>query len=742
MNMSASAVGLCLATAMSVVNVLMDVFRKKALVDNDVVTVTFWVRIFAAIVYAFAFWFHIVRSPGPLLHSSGAILGLFGATWPPIIKFLLYLIVDTGLVAIAILHYFRALKVADISLAVPFTCFTPMLLIPTGYLFLHEIPNARQLLGVLFVVVGSVAMNREAFRNGWLGPIKAGLREKGSRYMMVVAVVLAITNPIDKVIVRMSDPMTFAFGYGIMLSIFFALMAATQKHSWTGALRRSPWLILIAGFLDGVVLLLQFSAYRYADVLITITIKRAGVILSVLTGWLIFREKNIKSRLVAATAMLWGVVLIYIPMERPVQLLGTLFIVALFVITSRMRWGLPGADIETANSLLVPDCIPASLSAINSVLGESAEGTASKSRPPDITVAPRVLNCALLGCGEIVHHSLDLLTDLGAARVNVCVDIVQSRAETAARHLSLHGYSGAVRVSRLLEAALADDVDIVMISTPNYLHRAHAVAALSRNKHIFLQKPIATTMEDGLAIVEAGRRFTPAIAGVYMSYLEQPVVHDLRAMAECGWFGKITQVHVKLMHSVGLSWSNEAIRGQRLWRGSLVETGGGAFIQHAVHHIRVLNWIMRERVTHVHGLAANRVCDGLEGEDSAVALMQFESGTYATINVSWCATGEELAIHGTDGSAVYQNNRWLTLRSVHGFEGLAFDYQPAGEMRIDCPPPEKRVLPHRFNQHLQFVQAVRDGTPPLVSLEEGLQDLEVVSAFYESVRLGCSVQID
>lgn len=721
------SIGLCLAAGTSVVNVLMDVCRKKALIRNDLISTTFSIRLFGVVVLTGAFLLRLHASSGPLLHDGGALFGYFGATWPPLAKFLIYLFLDTGLVAVAVYFYFAVLKESDLSVCVPFMSFTPVLLIPTGYLFLHEVPNLRQFLGVILVVSGALAMDREALRRGLLGPVRAMFRNKGSRYILIVAVIFALTNPIDKVLVIMSDPITYGFGYGAMICLFYGLLMVSQERvatsqTWTKALRAAPLWTIAAGMLDASVLLLQFTSHRYIDVFITITVKRAGVILSVFAGWLIFHEHNIEDRLVASATMLGGVILIYTPMGLAAQLLTVGVLLAVLVGRLRMNplTASPDSELQTL---------------------QTAESGAGVSTTDEAGAVP-LLRCALLGCGSITREYLAIYRDLPWVKVVSCVDIDHGRAAAAANELARSTDHGdAMRVATDIEAALEADVDIVIISTPNYLHREHAVTALRRGKHVFLQKPIASTLEDGIAILREARKHS-LTCGVYMSYFDQPVIHDLKAMVQDGCFGEITQMHMKLMHPGGLLWSRQAGEGHPTWRGSIKETGGGAFIQLAVHSIRILSWTLDDRVTHVQGFASNRLCVGLEGEDSAVALLKFESGAFATLNISWCATGEELAIHGTHGSVVYQDNRWVTVQSVREYEGQSFHYEPTSEVRFDCPAPPLNDALQPFNQHRLFLQAVRDGMPPFVSLEDGLRDLAVVAAFYQALRTGAAVAVD
>jgi uncharacterized membrane protein len=100
-----------------------------------------------------------------------------------------------------------------------------------------------------------------------------------------------------------------------MLLCILALVTASKRPTWTAPLRTTLGWFVLAGILDGSDLLLQFASHKFIDVVITITLKRAGVILSVLCGWLIFREKEIGDRLLGSTVMLAGVLIIYLPLN-------------------------------------------------------------------------------------------------------------------------------------------------------------------------------------------------------------------------------------------------------------------------------------------------------------------------------------------------------------------------------------------------------------------------------------------
>jgi predicted dehydrogenase len=351
----------------------------------------------------------------------------------------------------------------------------------------------------------------------------------------------------------------------------------------------------------------------------------------------------------------------------------------------------------------------------------------------------RPLRCAFVGCSDFSRRYLSVYRDTPGVNVEVCVDVDLERARLATEILRKGHADKAAHVSHDFQAALVDEIDVVVINTPNDLHREQAVAALERGKHVLLQKPLAATLTDALEIQAAANKSSGS-AGIYMSYFDDPIVHDLRAMARAGWFGSITQIHARLMHSGGLAWSQEAVIGNPSWRSSARQTGGGAFIQLAVHYLRIASWILDDSVDRIFGVAGNLHCPGLEGEDTGAAVIEFGDGCLATLNVSWCARGEELSLHGTDGSFTYLDNRLVTLRSQHNFRGHIVDYTGPAVQSIESDQVRIGDATQPFNQHRRFLEDIRAGRQPMVSIDAGVEDMAVTAAFYESVRNGRMVE--
>ncbi len=368
------------------------------------------------------------------------------------------------------------------------------------------------------------------------------------------------------------------------------------------------------------------------------------------------------------------------------------------------------------------------------------------------------IRTAFVGCGGIADHYLSVYRDLDFVEMVSCVDASIERAEHAAAKLAdnLLG-KPKPRATTEFADALKPDVDLVVINTPNHLHREQTLAAFDAGKHVLLQKPVAATLADAEAIAEAAweAKRRGIVSGLYLSYFDQPLMHDLKAMIEAGWFGAVTHLYARLMHRGGLSVSQQVLAGQTNWRASLAETGGGCFIQLAVHYVHLFKWMVKAEIVRVMAMTKNQHCPGVEGEDMACAILEFSNGALATIDMAWNTAGEQLSVHGTKGTCEYISNQTLMLDSLAGeFSGHVVNYSGGSSQASPAAPgtaatqqissviaPPLGAWRNSFNQHRMFLEALRDGREPFVSIASGVGDLRVVAAVYESAKTGAAVKL-
>lgn len=368
------------------------------------------------------------------------------------------------------------------------------------------------------------------------------------------------------------------------------------------------------------------------------------------------------------------------------------------------------------------------------------------------------INVAFVGCGGIADHYLSVYRDLDFVQMVSCVDANLERAEQAAAKLADNSLGKPKpRATTEFADALKPDVDLIVINTPNHLHREQTIAAFDAGKHVLLQKPVAANLADAEAIAAAAEQAKQRgiASGLYLSYFDQPLMHDLKAMIEAGWFGDIAHLYARLMHRGGLAVSQQVLAGQANWRASLAETGGGCFIQLAVHYVHLFKWMMNAHVVRVMAMAKNQHCPGIEGEDLACAILEFSNGALATIDMAWNTSGEQLSVHGTRGTCEYISNQTLMLDSLAGaFSGQVINYSGQSSQASPAAPgaaatqqissviaPSLGDWRNPFNQHLMFLEALRSGSQPFVSIAAGVADLSVVTAVYESARTGQAIQL-
>jgi drug/metabolite transporter (DMT)-like permease len=202
----------------------------------------------------------------------------------------------------------RAYKYSEQSLVGPLYSITPIFLLFSGWLILNEIPSRLGLLGVIILVMGALGLGWEIRNPGVRRTLSNLFREKGSYYMLIAAFLATITITAAKYGFRYVSPMEFTF-YAT-LGLFLWHTRALKKSNlvkleghWFDSLKMTgAYAISMVAHYIGVSLL--FVSYYTA-------MRRAGnVIFDVLFGGLLGQEKGILGRLVAASVMVAGIVLI------------------------------------------------------------------------------------------------------------------------------------------------------------------------------------------------------------------------------------------------------------------------------------------------------------------------------------------------------------------------------------------------------------------------------------------------
>jgi myo-inositol 2-dehydrogenase/D-chiro-inositol 1-dehydrogenase len=338
------------------------------------------------------------------------------------------------------------------------------------------------------------------------------------------------------------------------------------------------------------------------------------------------------------------------------------------------------------------------------------------------------IRVGLLGGGRIARRfHLRILAALpGVALVAVAESIAEARAAChaiAPRAALFASYSELLGASRL---------DAVVICLPPALHAEAAVASFERQLHVYLEKPLATSLDEAIIVVEAWRRAgTTGMIG--FNYRFHPLVRAMQEALTRGSIGGVTTVRASFgaAHRTLPEWKRER------------SSGGGVLLDLASHHVDLARFLFDTEIVEVSALVRSTRSDG----DTAVAALRLLSGPMLSLCVSLAGVEEDrIEVTGSRGQLVFDRYRssrlqWLPVRRDYRATArlkatVATVGMFPGVLRDALLPPRERTFALALDA---FVAAIRDGRAAAPDLDDGLASLAVVMAAERSAREGVKV---
>ncbi|NMP38025.1 MAG: Gfo/Idh/MocA family oxidoreductase [Clostridiales bacterium] len=231
-----------------------------------------------------------------------------------------------------------------------------------------------------------------------------------------------------------------------------------------------------------------------------------------------------------------------------------------------------------------------------------------------------VLKAAIVGCGNIHRCHIEGIERCGNASLYAVCDVIKERADAAAAAHSCKAFYS-------FDELMADGgFDVLHICTPHYLHAGMALRAMAAGKHVLTEKPMAISVEDARRMIEASEKYGVSLAVNFQNRYNEASLY-LRQLLGSGKLGKIKGARAFVI------WDrDEAYYNSGEWRGKWSTEGGGVLINQALHTVDLMQWLIGERVSSVKGsISTKRLSDTIEVEDTADALVTFESGARLVI---------------------------------------------------------------------------------------------------------------
>jgi predicted dehydrogenase len=295
-----------------------------------------------------------------------------------------------------------------------------------------------------------------------------------------------------------------------------------------------------------------------------------------------------------------------------------------------------------------------------------------------------------------------------------------------------------------------DDIDLVDICTPGSSHAAMAIAALEAGKHVLCEKPLANTVEEAEAMVEAAAKASAngVRSMVAFNYRRVPAIELARRLIADGRLGRIHHVRAVYLQD----WIVDPAF-PLVWRLRAEDAGSGALGDIGSHIVDLSQHLIGQRITGVSGLTETFVKSRPGGEvtvdDAALALARFDGGAIATFEATRFATGRKnglrIEVNGSTGSLAFDLERLNELELFDGTDpAVSQGFRRVLVTEADHPwvgawwPPGHTIgwehtFTHEVKDLLDDIAAERDPSP---SFADGLRVQRVLDAIAASAASG------
>jgi len=348
-----------------------------------------------------------------------------------------------------------------------------------------------------------------------------------------------------------------------------------------------------------------------------------------------------------------------------------------------------------------------------------------------------MLSVAIIGTGNISRMHIDgYLAFPERCRITHLVDIVPEKAKgvNEARGLGAGVYSSYKEI--------LDDpgIDLVSVCTPPFCHAEIAADFLKAGKHVIVEKPMAVSLRECDDMIAAQRESGKLLSVIAQNRFRDPI-SGLKKILDSGLIGKVVHAQVESL------WWRGHCYYDLWWRGTWEKEGGGCTLNHAVHHIDMLCWMLGLPRS-VSAMLSNAAHDNAEVEDVSVAVLRYDGGL--------CAKGALAQItssvihHGEEQQLVFQGERarisapWKVAANVSQPNGFPAPEQNAelirqlNDLRDGLPK-----LPHELHtgQIDDVLRAIETGATPMITGTDGRATIELITAVYKAGTEGRTVEL-
>jgi predicted dehydrogenase len=342
----------------------------------------------------------------------------------------------------------------------------------------------------------------------------------------------------------------------------------------------------------------------------------------------------------------------------------------------------------------------------------------------------------IIGCGAIAPMHAQSLAEIDCAELVAVSDVVERNAALLTERYPAATYSD------YHEMLQRDDVAAVSVCVPSGLRVEIVEACAAAGKHVLVEKPLEVNTQRIDQILNACDAAGVRIGCIFQTrFARGPAL--VRKAVDGGRFGKL------VLGDAYIKWHRtQAYYDSGAWRGTKQYDGGGALMNQGIHQVDLLLWFMGN-VRRVQAQTALMGHQGLEVEDLACVMLQFENGAHGVIEAStaiWPGHSAKVEIHGTDGSIVLDSGEIRSWQfRDESTEDAEVQAMLEGESELGSGASDPTAgLKHEGHRRQigDFAQALLDNRPPAIDGREGRRAVALIEAAYESAEKGAAIDVD
>jgi glucose-fructose oxidoreductase len=341
---------------------------------------------------------------------------------------------------------------------------------------------------------------------------------------------------------------------------------------------------------------------------------------------------------------------------------------------------------------------------------------------PSSQASPKKLGYALVGIGSLTMGQL-----LPAfAKCNLCRPIALVSGHPDKAHAQAIKYN--IDPKNIYNYDNFDtikdnpEIDIVFIVLPNGMHAEYTIRALQAGKHVLCEKPMANTVDECQSMIDAAKSADRKLMIGYRQHFEPLTRRAIELSHSPDEIGTIKQITAEAGFNAG---------DPNQWRLNKKLAGGGPLMDMGIYAVNAIRYLSSQEPTEVTAFSYATPDDPRfkEVEETISFELRFDSGLLASVLSSYGFNCNRFRLYGTRGQLdsepiqQYTGNRlWLT----HGRTKQEIAYTPVNHFAAEMDA---------------FSDSIQNNKPVLTPGEEGLNDLKVIEAAYQSAELGKPVRI-